>query len=195
MELALIDCENCSIESVKNQIKHIIYTDIFLVVGALQSETRYRNLGININTIKCNKIHKDAADFVLIAALVKLMMENEYNRATIISNDIGYDSAIEYLKSTGLNVRRCSPDKDIMSKGLASLCGYIAKNINSGTSFNKVIKTCKRGFSGKTHKMINELAELGLIKIVKVKTLQVYFSKAKLKEIAKSNANETWYNK
>lgn len=186
MYLVVVDCENCSIESIEKQLKTLIESDIILIVGALQSEYKYKKLSKKAKTIKCNTVSKNAADFVLVAASAYKMCTKKYSKLIIVSNDGGFDSAIKYFNSNGLKSARISPEKLIIPKGTLSFCGYLANNFNSGVSYDRLVRKSKKEFKYRVGKIINTLEDMGVVKIVKVKTRQVYFSKKKLKRIARS---------
>lgn len=185
MNLLIIDCENCSFENIKKQIETIIDTDIIMIVGALQVENKYKCLSDNIETIKSNKVFQNAADFVLISVLSQRLSQHKYKKAIIMSNDRGFDSAVNYLTSIGYNVTRHESANLIMSKGLDTICKFIVDNYKSGASYARIVKAINAEIKGgKTRKLLNELHELGIITIAQSKVRQIYFSEKRLREIS-----------
>lgn len=201
MDLLAVDCENCSAEMLKDLLfikrkRHIIF-----VVGKGQNEENYIKMCETAECVKCNKSGKNSADFVLVALVTQMLAQNKYKRASIISNDKGFDSAIDYLRSAGFKVNRLN-DKvletnskisqskrkknDVVDETeLIPLCGFIAKHLKSGISYNKFISSCNRVCGKYTNRRVEQLKRAGLISVVKTKhTTQVYFSKSKLKSIA-----------
>ena len=186
MNLVIFDCENCSTASMEKQVKNIINSDIIFVIGAMQSERKFNQMAPKAKIIKSKELKRNTADFIIVATTAKMMTNNKYNQAIIVSNDTGFDAAIRYFNSEAINVIRHKPDKLLMSRGLKELCGIIAKEFNSGVKLTTITTRCKSKFWGNTNKLLSELNSLGIIKIKTVKTRQVYFSKKKLAEIAKS---------
>lgn len=201
MDLLAVDCENCSAEMLKDLLfikrkRHIIF-----VVGKGQNEENYIKMCETAECVKCNKSGKNSADFVLVALVTQMLAQNKYKRASIISNDKGFDSAIDYLRSAGFKVNRLN-DKvletnskisqskrkknDVVDETeLIPLCGFIAKHLKSGIGYNKFISSYSRVCGKYTNRRVEQLKRADLISVVKTKhTTQVYFSKSKLKSIA-----------
>ena len=186
MNLIIFDCENCSNESIEKQVRNIINSDIVFVIGAMQSERKFSKMAPKAKIIKSKEMKRNTADFIIVATTAKMMTNKKYKQAIMVSNDTGFDAAIRYFNSEGIKVTRQRPDKLIMSRGLKELCKIISKEFNSGVKFTTVSNKCKLKFWGNTNKLLNELNSLGIIKIRNLKTRQIFFSKTKLEEIAKS---------
>lgn len=192
MVLLMVDCENCSIDSIEYNMKHLIDTDVVCVVGPSQSEFRYASLGLRLKTIKCQKPGKNSADFVLVADLVTRLATGNYIKAIIMSNDNGYDAAILHLNKLGYDVVRIPSDKEIMSTGLADFLAYMVKRFKSGAKFASIV-TSRPNMKDASSKYLYELARLGIIRISINDTKQVYFSKDRIKEIVKHHNAELRY--
>lgn len=106
MKLMVIDSENCLSSDL---IKHVDYKrdwEVILVAGKTQSVTLNKNSTIKID--RCDIIGHNAADFRIVALTSHKMFTGNYSEAVIVSNDKGFQSAINYMKSQGVKVRRLS---------------------------------------------------------------------------------------
>ena len=186
MRLVVIDCENCGDKDIEKVIREGIECEYCFVIGALQSATKYRELCSNADIVQCSKVGHNAADFVLIAVLAERLSTLRYTEAIVVSNDTGYEAAIDYLNIVGYNVKQSSCSGGANIGNLRAMCGYIAKYCESGMSYSSMINKLEKQFGSGTIKSIRQLVTLGKIKVHEAnKTKQIYFSKENLKEIAR----------
>lgn len=106
MKLMVVDAENClSCEL----IRHIDYKrnwEVILVAGKTQSFTLNKNSTIKVD--RCDIIGHNAADFRVVALVSHKVFTGNYSEVVIVSNDKGFESAINYMNEQGIKVRRLS---------------------------------------------------------------------------------------
>ena len=81
MNLVIFDCENCSSKSIEKHTNSIINSDIVFVVGAMQSERKFKQLAPRAKIIKSHELKRNTADFIIVATTAKLMANNKYDKA------------------------------------------------------------------------------------------------------------------
>lgn len=82
----------------------------FTLLKQLTDEHRYK-----VNIIEC-KPGKNSLDFYLSSYLGYLIGKNKHSSYTVVSQDTGYDSVIEYWCNEGYDVKRINTKPEVISK-------------------------------------------------------------------------------
>ena len=94
----------------------------FTLLKQLTDEHRYK-----INIIEC-KPGKNSLDFYLSSYLGYLIGKNRHSSYTVVSQDTGYDSVIEYWCNEGYDVKRINTKPETPKKAKASRKSSKKKN-------------------------------------------------------------------
>lgn len=187
-KLYVIDGENCFGSKLHSKLTRASNADVVVVIGRGQNIKECNKRKVEI--IEAQSGQKNAIDFVVIAVALD-RLSNGYRQIVIVTNDKGYDSAIDYLRGQDYNIirqtsdlknSRVYPDKKKDSK-FKSMCGFIANNMNNGITEHKLIQNIK----ARTH--INYLDYVNILDkyayITRSKR-KIYFNREELSNIAKN---------
>ena len=106
MKIMLIDGENCYSNELIKRVRNRRDWEVIIVIGRDQTHNIPDNANIDIE--RCEIVGHNAADFRIIAELTHKIFTQKYEEAVIVSNDKGFDSAVEYIKKQGIRIRRLS---------------------------------------------------------------------------------------
>ena len=137
--LLVIDGENAFNSIVREKVSKLKNTQATVVIGKRQNIT-----GIDCEDIEVIRVvveRKNSVDFVVVSVVADKMTTRKYSNAIILSDDTGFDSAVQYLKSAGYRVRRVGYREFIrgkdtknqqLEKMAVSCCGYINNHLQNG---------------------------------------------------------------
>lgn len=161
-DIITIDGENSYTREFLDILKKVKNTRKLMVIGENQVVSVPNDFEIEI--IRCSSIGKNIGDFLTMAVLMREFVNGTDNRQFIlVSKDHGFDSAIKYLKSTGISIKRLEPDK------LTKIINDYYINISNNTKSNedKTVQI-KDSTENKSHiepiKLKASLRELALAK-------------------------------
>lgn len=105
-KLIIVDCENISIKSIKDKLeKESMSTEIVLFLGHNQGISDIP-LGRPVEFLRATGVGKDYLDFQLVTEVTIRAIKKKYDNIIVITNDTGFDAAIERLKLHGINAER-----------------------------------------------------------------------------------------
>lgn len=188
-KLIVVDGENCYGSKLHSKLMRMSNVDIIVVIGKGQTVKDYNKTKVKI--VEAQSGENNAIDFVVVSIAIDELTTKGYFSVTIISDDRGYDSAIDYLRLRGYNIRRQKSNlrySRVYLKGnkeveFKSLCGFIANNLNSGMSEGKAVNE----ITGRTY--INFYDYIDLLTKFKYITRakrKIYFERSELSAIAKN---------
>lgn len=186
MRLVIIDSENVGYREIDKIYETLLTNSRIFCVGNKTAVDAYKNCIIykDIENIIVDYNYRNASDFVIIALAAMYLGSEKATVCEIISDDCGFDGAIQYLVAEGYNIKRIGVKTELNKYGfLTSLCGYIAKKCTTGMSIkeaeNNIIPHNNRGIDG--------LKQLNSLGIIEMKDGRIFFDKVKLKDIARGN--------
>lgn len=109
-QLLAIDCENICINNIKDIISKITNYEILLFFGHKQ---RIKNLPLNPNLeiIQADGHAPNYLDFQLITELAIRSQKEKISNIYIVSNDNGFDAAVNQLSRHGIEAKRLNIDE------------------------------------------------------------------------------------
>lgn len=188
-KIIIVDGENCYGSKLHSKLIRISNADIVVVIGKGQHIKDYNRTKVKI--VEAQSGEKNALDFVIVSVAIDELVRKNYKQAIIVSDDKGYDAAIDYLRLQGHNIRRqksnlkysrvyLNDNKDIEFK---SLCGFIANNLQSGMREDKVADIV----FGRTNMNYFDYVNLLMkFKYITKSKRKIYFEKSELSAIAKN---------
>lgn len=108
MRLIIYDCENCYKENLAKRLSKMQKYEIVFVVGKRQNIKIKESEAVTI--LKSDKIAHNHADFIAVTELSRRLHTKKYQSACIISNDKGFDGAINLMREYGFSVNRYGPE-------------------------------------------------------------------------------------
>lgn len=100
----IIDCENVYTKKLIPIIESLKNWKVILVVGHTQ-KIEVPNAKF-VEVLKVDGSGHNYADFVIVTELSRQIMSTKYQSSCIISNDTGFNAAVNYLKKLGYIVNR-----------------------------------------------------------------------------------------
>ncbi len=188
-KLIVVDGENCYGDKLHDKITKIADADVVVVVGKGQKVKDSNKTKVKL--LEATSGEKNALDFVVVSIAIDKMIKDKYNQAIIVSDDKGYDAAIDYLRIQGHNIIRQKSnlkssrvylDKKKDSE-FKTICGFIANNLCAGINESKLANIVGEKTS------INYFDYVSLLKKFKYITMsrnKIYFDKNELSAIAKN---------
>lgn len=112
--LMIFDCENICTKKLNYIIENLKDWDVILFFGNGQ---RMNNLPKteSLEVIQASGTGKNYADFQIVTEFTYKMLHEKYKSGVIVSNDCGYEAAIERLKKYKFTVNRYS-EKEFIQK-------------------------------------------------------------------------------
>lgn len=101
----VVDCENCYGKDTREILKNYKAWTIILVFGKFQ-EVDYSLITGNMQIERSSLTSKNSADFVVVSIAASMLQSKEVEKLCIVSNDKGFDSAVNYLRKNGHNINR-----------------------------------------------------------------------------------------
>lgn len=187
--LIVIDGENIFNSIVREKIAELENTQAIVVIGKRQRITgsTCENIGVVKVDIEC----KNSVDFVVVSVVANKMASRRYSNAIILSDDIGFQAAILYLKSIGHNVKRVGykefvQDKEKKDQQLErmaiSCCGYINNHLENGIYKDTFEEHIKELFGKNRNVVVSFLAKH---KLITLKSNKIFFDAKLLSTVAK----------
>ena len=106
MRLMIIDCENTNCDIINETLQYLKLWQVVLVIGINQNNT-YKKYDW-VDELYVDGSGSNYADFVVVSELVEKINTNKYQSACVISDDLGFDTVIDYLKKQGHVVNKYS---------------------------------------------------------------------------------------
>lgn len=200
--LAILDCENCDMRATRG-ILDIDDLDVILIQGRLQDCAKIKihienniaydlvsNKRFNCSTVtayRCEYSCKNAADFLLAYTLGKYIAKNKYDNIFIISEDKALCTIVGYVKENNisieaLNFTQANSSQIYIRKAIERL-----SKLKSGISLRALVQDINKIYNNldDTNYVINQLNNLGIIKIRLSKVNQVYYRKELIQRFIK----------
>lgn len=188
--LVVIDGENSFSKDLRYKISTLSGIHPIVVLGS-QQIVRGADCQ-DVGVVKVDIRAKNAVDFVVVSVLATKMSSGKYDKGLIVSDDVGYDSSIYYLRDIGYDVNRVShsefvgyvskSEEDTFNNMLKSSCGFIKNSINIGEDIEVLKEKLGKVVGLHVDVIVDYLNSNNTIDIIEDK---VYYDKELLAEIAK----------
>lgn len=112
--LMIFDCENICTKKLNYIIENLKDWDVILYFGNSQRMNNLPKID-GLEVIQASGTGKNYADFQIVAEFTYKMLHEKYKSGVIVSNDCGFEAAIEKLKKYNFTVNRYS-EKEFIQK-------------------------------------------------------------------------------